>query len=746
MPVAVSAVSTTAAANSRYAAGETVPITVTFNGAVNVSGTPQLALNDGGLANYTGGSGTSTLTFTYTVAAGQSAADLDYASTAALLPNGGTIQDLAGNAAVLTLPATGSDGLAARNVAVSLSDGFESGDFSAWPWQLSSAGASPADWTVEQGVVHAGSFAAQSGAIGADGSSTLSVTLSLSAGEFSFWRKVSSAAASGLLTFEIDGTAVGQWSGEAPWQESFYGISAGQHTFSWIYAKGAGTLAGSDAAWLDDVQFTPGTTLTVDGTPGNDQFSFAAGGPTLIVALNGEGHSFPAGEFSQVVFHGDGGSDTATLIGSPSGNSALLYANGSGQLDNSAAGYAVAVDGMTSIDVAGHAGDVAQFFNAPGSNTFYACADYNNSGQPLAGMLGSGYSNSASGFGANVGYATSGNDTASFFDAPGANTFYAYADYDNSGKPLAGMAGGGYSNAASGFGGNVGYATYGGSDTAMLFNAPGSNIFYANADYDNSGKPLAAMSGGGYSNAASGFAANVGYATSGSSDTALFFNAPGSNIFYANADYNNSGKPLAAMSGGGYSNAASGFAANVGYATSGSNDTALFFNAPGSNTFYAYADYSNSGKALAGMAGSGYSNAASGFGSNVGYATSGSNDTALFFNAPGSNTFYAYADYNNSGKPLAGMAGGGYSNMASGFGTNVGYATNGGNDTADLFDSPGNDSLYTDLAIARLYGNNYTEQASGFKVVNAFGTSGGMNSKGHGAINYQLNYFGNWLG
>ena len=101
-------------------------------------------------------------------------------------------------------------------------DGFESGNFSALPWQLSSSGASPADWTVQSSVVESGSFAAQSGAIGPDSSSTLSVTLTEPAGELSFWRKVSSAPNSGLLTFDIDGVPVNQWSGSVPWQESFY--------------------------------------------------------------------------------------------------------------------------------------------------------------------------------------------------------------------------------------------------------------------------------------------------------------------------------------------------------------------------------------------------------------------------------------------------------------------------------------------------------------------------------------------
>ena len=75
-----------------------------------------------------------------------------------------------------------------------------------------------------------------------------------------------------------------------------------------------------------NVLFTPGTTLTVDGTPGNDTFTFNAGVTPFTVSLNGESHSFTPGEFTNYVFHGDGGNDTATLTGSPAGvNYAAIY-------------------------------------------------------------------------------------------------------------------------------------------------------------------------------------------------------------------------------------------------------------------------------------------------------------------------------------------------------------------------------------------------------------------------------------
>ena len=101
-------VSSTTAAGA-YGVGSVITITVGWSDTVVVTGSPQLALNSGGTATYKSGSGTSTLTFTYTVAAGQSANPLDEASTSALTFNGGTIDDQSsGNAAVLTLPAPGS--------------------------------------------------------------------------------------------------------------------------------------------------------------------------------------------------------------------------------------------------------------------------------------------------------------------------------------------------------------------------------------------------------------------------------------------------------------------------------------------------------------------------------------------------------------------------------------------------------------------------------------------------------------
>jgi hypothetical protein len=101
-------------ANAYYQAGQTVTILVTFNGAVTVTGTPELALSDGGTATYVGGSGTTTLIFAYTVVSGDTSTNLDCASTNALTLNGGTIGAV-GLAAILTLPSPGTAGSLGAN-------------------------------------------------------------------------------------------------------------------------------------------------------------------------------------------------------------------------------------------------------------------------------------------------------------------------------------------------------------------------------------------------------------------------------------------------------------------------------------------------------------------------------------------------------------------------------------------------------------------------------------------------------
>ncbi|MDH5720591.1 MAG: hypothetical protein OEZ13_08210 [Spirochaetia bacterium] len=100
---------TSIASDGYYKAGSFISVNVTFSEVVDVTGTPVLALNSAGSASYSGGTGTTTLTFDYTVGAGQNSSDLDYSATNSL--TGGTIVKSGGGASAnLTLPPLGEAG------------------------------------------------------------------------------------------------------------------------------------------------------------------------------------------------------------------------------------------------------------------------------------------------------------------------------------------------------------------------------------------------------------------------------------------------------------------------------------------------------------------------------------------------------------------------------------------------------------------------------------------------------------
>ncbi|MGE0433144.1 MAG: delta-60 repeat domain-containing protein [Planctomycetota bacterium] len=98
--------------NGTYGADAVIPIRVTWTAAVDVAGgTPSLTLNSGGTATYSSGSGTTTLTFDYTVASGENATDLD---ATAIALNGATITAGSENASLI-LPAAGLPGSLSAN-------------------------------------------------------------------------------------------------------------------------------------------------------------------------------------------------------------------------------------------------------------------------------------------------------------------------------------------------------------------------------------------------------------------------------------------------------------------------------------------------------------------------------------------------------------------------------------------------------------------------------------------------------
>ena len=116
---------TSAIADGTYTTSAIIDINITFSGIVSVTGVPALVLETGVIdrqATYLSGSGSTTLTFRYTVTAGDSSPDLDYVGTNSLVLNGGTIFGAVGNA-ILTLPSPGTTGSLGANKNIVIDNG-----------------------------------------------------------------------------------------------------------------------------------------------------------------------------------------------------------------------------------------------------------------------------------------------------------------------------------------------------------------------------------------------------------------------------------------------------------------------------------------------------------------------------------------------------------------------------------------------------------------------------------------------
>jgi len=131
---------------------------------------------------------------------------------------------------------------------------WETGDFSQYEWQFDGG----ADWLITDANPYEGLFCAQSGDINDNQTSGLYLDFEVYAEDtLSFWFKISSESNYDYLRFYVDGNELDNWSGEVPWQETSYVISAGSHTFKWEYTKDGSVSSPSDACWIDYITFPP---------------------------------------------------------------------------------------------------------------------------------------------------------------------------------------------------------------------------------------------------------------------------------------------------------------------------------------------------------------------------------------------------------------------------------------------------------------------------------------------------------
>lgn len=141
---------------------------------------------------------------------------------------------------------------------------WESNGFSSFNWQF----AGDADWVIDEENAYEGASSARSGDIDDSESSELVLEYEVMQDDsIYFYRKVSSESNYDYLEFYIDDTKLGEWAGEKDWAKVGYPVSAGEHTFKWVYDKDGSQSDGQDCGWVDFIVLPPEMTLTASAGP-----------------------------------------------------------------------------------------------------------------------------------------------------------------------------------------------------------------------------------------------------------------------------------------------------------------------------------------------------------------------------------------------------------------------------------------------------------------------------------------------
>jgi hypothetical protein len=154
---------------------------------------------------------------------------------------------------------------------------FETGNFESFSWIM--GGTLP--WEITQEGVYGGVYSARSGVITDSQTSEISVDANVVIDDsISFIRRVSCEDDPynddyDWLGFFIDNTEVQRWDGEIAWGRVAFPVTAGQHTFKWVYNKDYSVASGADAAWIDDIIFPAiAPFVSVDDSPVKQQSDF----------------------------------------------------------------------------------------------------------------------------------------------------------------------------------------------------------------------------------------------------------------------------------------------------------------------------------------------------------------------------------------------------------------------------------------------------------------------------------------
>ncbi|MFA7080994.1 MAG: C25 family cysteine peptidase [Bacteroidales bacterium] len=138
---------------------------------------------------------------------------------------------------------------------------FETGELTYFPWvndQLK-------PWTIETNAskVYQGQYSLRSGNVSNSQKTTLDINIkSIYNDSISFYLKTSTENNYDKFFFYIDETLVFEKSGEKDWQRYAFAVNTGDHNYKWVYEKDYSTTSGSDAVWIDNINFPPDAVIT----------------------------------------------------------------------------------------------------------------------------------------------------------------------------------------------------------------------------------------------------------------------------------------------------------------------------------------------------------------------------------------------------------------------------------------------------------------------------------------------------
>jgi len=308
-------------------------------------------------------------------------------------------------------------------------------------------------------------------------------------------------------------------------------------------------------------------------------------------------------------------------------------------------------------------------------------------------------------------------DTANFVDSVGNDNFYGL----DSVSILLPASGSSFFSVAGGFG-TVTADSGSGVDFALLFGSPGDDTLTSSGAGANVTTTLVVT---GISITQSRFD-NVYVFGQGGNDTGALTGTPGDDTLYGLPAYS-------VFTGPNMYIQAIAFPQLTVNAGTG-NDLAYLYDSAGNDTFTGAPTSSS-------LSGTGYNNIANGFDTVYGFASTG-NDSAIYDGGAGDDLFYGLVTHSLM------QAIGQYLTEAIGFDlSHANIQTQGGNDTALLYDSAGNDTLISSGNQAELSygGSGVINRASAFDAVFAYQSTGSDNETQTPPLSFNLTLVGTWF-